>query len=110
MTPRHSTLNLNGKSWNRCYLDACYHHPELARGFSVLLRMRTYTWVLPNHLWTGKENLSWKCPSCRDDGRETIEHYILYCPAYHAERQVMLTTIAAAEGIKEKLLQQAQAL
>ena len=68
------------------------------------------TWMRPNHLWTGKENLSWKCPSCRDDGKGTIEHYILFCPAYHAERQVMLTTIAAAEGIKEKLLQQAQAL
>ena len=65
---------------------------------------------VPNHLWTGKENLSWKCPSRRDDGTGTIEHYILYCPAYHAERQVILTTIAAAEGIKEKLLQQAQAL
>ena len=68
------------------------------------------TWMLPNHLWTGKENLSWKCPSCRDDGKGTIEHHTLYCPAYHAERQVMLTTIAAAEGIKEKLLQQAQTL
>ena len=100
---------LNGKPWNRCYLDAWYQHPELARGFSVLLRMRTYTWVLPNHLWTGKENLSWKCPSCRDDGRETIEHYILYCPAYHAERQVMMRTIAAAEGVEEKFLQQMQA-
>ena len=49
-------------------------------------------------------------PSRRDDGRETIEHHILYCPAYHAERQVMLTTIAAAEGVEEKLLQQVQAL
>ena len=68
------------------------------------------TWMLPNHLWTGKENLSWKCPSRRDDGTGTIEHHTLFCPAYHAERQVMLTTIAAAEGIKEKLLQQAQAL
>ena len=66
--------------------------------------------MLPNHLWTGKENLAWKCLSCRDDDRETIEHHTLFCPAYHAERQVMLTTIAAAEGIKEKLLQQAQAL
>ena len=66
--------------------------------------------MLSNHLWTGKENLSWKCPSRRDDGKGTIEHHTLYCPAYHAERQVMLTTIAAAEGIKEKLLQQAQAL
>lgn len=100
---------LNGKPWNRCYLDAWYHHPELARGFSVILRMRTYTWVLPNHLWTGKENLSWKCPSCRDDGRETIEHYILYCPAYQAERQVMMRTIAAAEGVEEKFLQQMEA-
>ena len=100
---------LNGKPWNRCYLDAWYQHPELARGFSVLLRMRTYTWVLPNHLWTGKENLSWKCPSCRDDGRETIEHYILYCPAYHADRQVMMRTIAAAEGVEEKFLQQMEA-
>ena len=36
---------LNGKPWNRCYLDAWYQHPELARGFSVLLRMRTYTWM-----------------------------------------------------------------
>ena len=100
---------LNGKPWNRCYLDAWYQHPELARGFSVILRMRTYTWVLPNHLWTGKENLSWKCPSCRDDGRETIEHYILYCPAYHADRQVMMRTIAAAEGVEEKFLQQMEA-
>ena len=77
---------------NHCYMDAWYEHPELGRGFQVMMRIRVGAWEPASRL---KKNgcLLRHCPCCMRRGGETLRHYILECWTFREQREVMMRNL-----------------
>ena len=81
-----TTASIHRKLEYARYLDARYD--KVAR--SVRLALRTATFGLHD-----ADDVA-RCPTCGEQGRETVEHFLLDCPALAPERDGLMQALAYA--------------
>ena len=85
-TVGNEQLVLQGRVWNRSYMDSWFEHPEVGRGFAVIMQMRVGAWDSGERI--RKKKLT--CPCCGKAGQETLWHYVVECSRWKKEREEMV--------------------
>jgi len=91
-----------GFETTRQYLRDTLDVPSVSSGASMLLQCRTGAlWTAVHAARAGMLDAHWgdTCPCCQQQGlSETVEHIILQCSAWQAEREIMLSSLRRLEG------------
>ncbi|WP_400245675.1 hypothetical protein, partial [Methanomethylophilus alvi] len=85
-TVGNEQLVLQGRVWNRSYMDSWFEHPEVGRGFAVIMQMRVGAWDSGERI--RKKKLT--CPCCANPDQETLWHYVVECSRWVKEREEMV--------------------
>ena len=115
-TQANEQLVRQGRVWNWSYMDCWFEHPEVGRGFAVIMQMRVGAWrsgerirkamvadtavklqkekriseeeALQEAEESQKGRLT--CPCCSTPGQETLWHYVVECSQWKKEREEMV--------------------
>ena len=85
-TQANEQLVRQGRVWNWSYMDSWFEHPEVGRGFAVIMQMRVGAWDSGERI--RKKKLT--CPCCGKAGQETLWHYVVECSRWVKEREEMV--------------------
>ena len=93
-TQANEQLVRQGRVWNRSYMDSWFEHPEVGRGFAVIMQMRVGAWDSGERI--RKKKLT--CPCCGKAGQETLWHYVVECSQWAKEREEMVRVYLGSGG------------
>ena len=123
-TVGNEQLVRQGRVWNWSYMDSWFEHPEVGRGFAVIMQMRVGAWRSGERIRKAmvaetakklqkKEGISEEealqeaeerqkgrltCPCCGKAGQETLWHYVVECSRWVEEREEMVRVYLGSKG------------
>lgn len=123
-TQANEQLVRQGRVWNWSYMDCWFEHPEVGRGFAVIMQMRVGAWrsgerirkamvaetavklqkekriseeeALQEAEESQKKRLT--CPCCGNPDQETLWHYVVECSQWVKEREEMVRVYLGSKG------------